>query len=93
MDEEDLINRLDRYSSNVQHAFSQLPEDLQGQTREVVTHAKRYYDDAFHFKAKDLIVTALISLSYAEGLLDALKLLGLVEFSWSDRSNSLRFKT
>jgi len=48
---------------------------------ELLDHTKRYLDDAEYYRGEDKPV-ALTSVAYAEGLLDALKLLGLVEFEW-----------
>ena len=51
-------------------------------------HVKRYVEDAkFYFESGDL-ETALASISYCEGLLDALKLLGIVEFEWPSGKNA-----
>jgi diphthine synthase len=47
----------------------------------LIEHAARYVDDAEYY-AQERKATALASVSYAEGILDALKLLGLVEFEW-----------
>jgi diphthine synthase len=44
-------------------------------------HAANYLDDGEHYQAERK-ATALASVSYAEGILDALRLLGLVEFEW-----------
>jgi hypothetical protein len=41
--------------------------------------AKRYYEDALHFKAKGDIVTAFAALNYAHGWLDAGARLGLFD--------------
>ena len=49
---------------------------------EVLDHIKRYAEDAeFYFEKKDF-ETALASISYCEGLLDALKLLKIADFEW-----------
>jgi len=47
----------------------------------LIEHAARYVDDAEYY-AQERRATALASVSYAEGILDALRLLGLVEFEW-----------
>jgi diphthine synthase len=47
----------------------------------LIEHAARYVDDAEYY-AQERKATALASVSYAEGILDALRLLGLVEFEW-----------
>ena len=45
-------------------------------------HVRRYVEDAEFYLEKDDLETALASISYCEGLLDALKLLGIAEFDW-----------
>lgn len=47
----------------------------------LIEHVGRYLNDAEYY-ATERKATALASVSYAEGVLDALKLLGLVEFEW-----------
>lgn len=44
--------------------------------------AKRYLEDAKYYQKKGNMETSLTSVAYCEGLLDALRLLGVVEFSW-----------
>jgi FAD synthetase len=48
----------------------------------VIQHATRYLEDAKYYRAEGKLETGLASVAYCEGLLDALRLLGLVEFSW-----------
>jgi FAD synthetase len=49
----------------------------------IIESAKQYLDDAKYYEKQDKLETSLVSVSYCEGLLDALRLLGVVEFSWS----------
>jgi FAD synthetase len=51
-------------------------------TEEVLDQARRYLKDAIYFMNEKKFETALASVAYSEGLLDALRLLGLVEFQW-----------
>jgi FAD synthetase len=51
------------------------------QVKEMLEHTERYLDDAEYYRGEQKAV-ALTSVAYAEGILDALKLLGLVEFEW-----------
>ena len=51
--------------------------------RHVVDTVHSYVDDAKHY-LQDRPSTALAAISYAEGLLDAIRLLGLVRFAWPD---------
>jgi len=48
----------------------------------VVESARRYLEDAKYYCGKGKPETGLASVAYCEGLLDALRLLGVVEFSW-----------
>jgi FAD synthetase len=48
----------------------------------VIQHAMRYLEDSKYFREKGKLETGLSSVAYCEGLLDALRLLGLVAFSW-----------
>ncbi len=49
---------------------------------EVLDWASRYLEDAKYYKAQDNLETSLTSVAYCEGLLDALRLLGAVNFEW-----------
>jgi len=51
------------------------------QIRDLLDHVDRYLADAEYYKA-DKKHTALTSVAYAEGILDALKLLGITDFEW-----------
>jgi len=49
---------------------------------EVIDEAKRYFEDAkYYFERKEYNVS-LASIAYCEGLLDALRIMRLVEFEW-----------
>jgi FAD synthetase len=49
---------------------------------EIIEYARNYFEDAkYHLDRKKLEV-ALTSVAYCEGLLDALRLLGVAEFEW-----------
>ena len=59
-----------------------LPKTInKAQVDEMLDHTNRYLDDAEYYRGMNNPV-ALTSVAYAEGVLDALKLLGLVEFEW-----------
>lgn len=59
--------------------FHPLSDDL---INEFMDHIRRYVEDAEFYLEKGDLETALASISYCEGLLDALKLLGIAEFKW-----------
>jgi len=84
---EELISKFIKYNDNLGHVFSHLrvlnldPEKAED-VESTVDLARRYYEDASYFKDKNQVGTALISLAYCEGLLDALRLLKYVQFTW-----------
>ncbi|MCK4953470.1 DUF357 domain-containing protein [Candidatus Bathyarchaeota archaeon] len=49
---------------------------------DVVETAKRYLKDAKYYQGMEKLETSLVSVAYCEGLLDALRFLGIVEFTW-----------
>ena len=50
--------------------------------RMVLNSAKNYYRDAQHYLEEEDFTTALASITYCEGLMDALKFMGFVDLSW-----------
>ncbi len=49
---------------------------------EVVEHVKTYLEDAKYYKDQGKFEVSLASVAYSEGLLDALRMLGAVDFEW-----------
>ncbi|MBN2334705.1 diphthine synthase [Candidatus Bathyarchaeota archaeon] len=82
------VDRLiEKYSDGCRHVLRELrlrglPVTVsKAQVDELLDHTGRYLDDAEYYSA-DSKPVALTSVAYAEGILDALKLLGLAEFEW-----------
>ncbi len=79
-----------KYIQNSEKVFAeiQFKRDIGDQNRhkvnEVIEYAKRYLSDAKFYGEKQQYETGLVSVAYCEGMLDALRLLGLVEFTWSN---------
>ena len=48
----------------------------------ILGYVTNYLADAKYYKAQGKFETSLTSIAYCEGLLEALKLLGAVEFEW-----------
>ena len=48
----------------------------------ILNYITDYLEDAKYYKAKGKLETSLTSIAYCEGLLDSLKLLGAVKFTW-----------
>jgi len=57
----------------------------QEKIREVIEHARNYFEDAKYHRDQKKFEVALTSVAYCEGLLDALRLLGVAEFQWPTR--------
>jgi len=48
----------------------------------IIESAKHYLNDAKYYEERNKLETSLASVAYCEGLLDALRMLGVVEFTW-----------
>jgi len=48
----------------------------------IIENAKHYLNDAKYYQETNQLETSLASVAYCEGLLDALRMLGVVEFTW-----------
>ncbi len=49
---------------------------------DLISYAQAYFEDAKYYKSQKKFETSLTSIAYCEGLLDALRLIGAVEFEW-----------
>ncbi len=82
---EDPAERATTYIETTARALARLkPRTLPVQVSKdkvdkIVEVATSYTSDAKHYSGKDQPVTSLACVAYAEGLLDALKFLGLIE--------------
>jgi FAD synthetase len=82
---DELITKYIRGADRVVKEIGELPENVQvneEESKTVFDWAKRYLEDAKYYQEKGKLETSLTSVAYCEGLLDALRLLGVVEFSW-----------
>lgn len=61
-----------------------------GKAEEVVHWAIAYLEDAQYYREKEKFEVSLTSVAYCEGLLEALKLLGAVNFEWSTKPKKPR---
>ena len=55
----------------------------QERIQEIIEYARNYFEDSKYHRDQKKFEVALTSVAYCEGLLDALRLLGVVEFQWS----------
>ncbi len=75
--------RVEVYIRNVEQALEKLIiRDSSPKVKEVLDIVRAYVRDSRHYLSRGDIFTALATIAYAEGLLDALRLLGLVDFAW-----------
>jgi len=78
-----------KYIAGVERVFAEIHiKASKPEVVEVLDCAKRYLDDAKFFAEKEDYRTALVSIVYSEGLLDALKMLKFAAFSWHFRSKT-----
>lgn len=82
---EELISKYIHCAERVVKEIGEFPKKIQINQEEAKTvfdWAKSYLQDAKYYQKKGKMETSLTSIAYCEGLLDALRLLGVVEFSW-----------
>ena len=80
-----------KYIDMVEASLSILSETkivLSEEKRFVVDTAERYVKDARYYLDRGDSAVALASVSYAEGLLDALRFLKIVDFQWPEKGTS-----
>jgi len=83
-----LAEMVSKYISNTQRVFGEAKRVSssihlnEGKIENVIETAKRYLEDAEYYQRRNKLETSLASVAYCEGLLDALRLLGAVKFSW-----------
>jgi FAD synthetase len=79
-----------KYISNLEEALKTMRKrrmdiDKGLPVKNVLDSVNRYVKDSKYFLEKGDDTAALASASYSEGLLDALKLLNIIEISWKKR--------
>ena len=82
---EELITKYVQGADRIFKKIGQLPTNVhlnEEEEKTVFESAKRYLEDAKYYQEKGKLETSLTSVAYCEGLLDALRMLGAVEFSW-----------
>jgi FAD synthetase len=64
----------------------------EGDITKIVDYAKDYLEDAKYYKDKKRLEISLASITYSEGLLEALRLLGAVKFEWPTKTERKKEK-
>ncbi len=73
--------RIRGYIGKISRAFDTM-KVLRSEAGEIIDIARSYLEDAERFLEKGDLFDSLGALAYCEGLLDALRMLGYVEFEW-----------
>jgi len=82
---------LSKYIQNTERVLAEMKLSRDAVTverekaRDIVDVAKRYLEDAKYYRDRKQFETGLASVAYGEGLLDALRLLGIAEFQWPQK--------
>jgi len=85
---EDLEERTEKYIKGAEKVLAELsllplPRTIdEARVREALGYAEMYLKDADHYLKEGRKPSALTSVCYCEGILDALRLLKLVDFEW-----------
>lgn len=82
---EELRKRVEQYISTVERALeaaNRQSDGLSEQEERVLALSRMYLEDSKYYYSKDDLVTALATVSYAEGLIDALNMLGKLNVRW-----------
>ncbi len=84
---DDIRARAEKYIRGVRAALERLEGQAIGSSSQatittLLNNVKAYIDDAEYYINKGDPVTALVSISYAEGLMDSLGFLGLAKVDW-----------
>jgi len=78
------IASAEKVLSEMRQASGSIVIDEESVSR-VVEYVSAYLEDAKYYKAQKKLETSLTSVAYCEGLLDALRLLGAVNFEWPEK--------
>ncbi len=71
-----------RYVEKAKKALVEARQSLNGKHRELLENAELYLKDSENFLASNEDELAMLSVGYAEGLIDALSFIGEVKLSW-----------
>jgi len=78
-----------KYLNNTKQVFETIKTPITNNTKldnkkvqDVIEYARNYFEDSKYHRNQKKFEVALTSVAYCEGLLDALRLLGVAEFQW-----------
>ncbi len=79
------MDRAEIYVRNLEHAMETL-KVADSRAKDIIELANAYLRDAKFYLSRGDVMTSVAAASYAEGLLDALRLLGYADFVWNKPS-------
>lgn len=87
-----LRERVRKYLINLSKTLEDAKRNFSGDrdSKKVLEEAERYFNDAKYYFDKQDYETALVAVAYAEGLLDALRMLGHTSYEWLARVSEKR---
>ncbi|MEM0152942.1 MAG: DUF357 domain-containing protein [Ignisphaera sp.] len=77
----DACERLSKYLATFKESLKSL-KLIDTSSSRIVDLALSYFNDSKYYFEKGDCITGLVTISYAEGILDALKLLNMIEWHW-----------
>jgi len=85
----DVKNLIVKYIKNTGQVFEEIKtsnvEEIKltkEKIKEIIDYARNYFEDSKYHCDQKKFEVALTSVAYCEGILDALRLLGVTEFQW-----------
>lgn len=83
----DLKSRVEKYIYNMERVLRDIKRLRGGlKVEEVISLSKRYLEDSKYYLECGDLETSALCIAYAEGLVDALRILGLADFKWPSKS-------
>lgn len=82
--------RLSKYIASFKESLKSL-KIVDASSSRIVDLALNYFKDSTYYLEKEDCITGLVTISYAEGLLDALRMLNTIEWSWQKPSEKIVF--
>ena len=87
----DVKERVQAYITNVEKALNEIKEkDIDDKYKTLVELAETYLSDAKYYYEKGDYITSLACIAYAEGLIDSLRFIGVLDIKWEALSSLLK---
>ncbi|MCE4615416.1 MAG: cytidylyltransferase family protein [Desulfurococcales archaeon] len=84
------VDRIRHYIDGLETSLNRVSRLLSNRYPGLLDAIKRYVNDSRYYLEKGDAETSLVSVAYAEGLLDSLKYIGELEIQWPERKQEKR---